>query len=105
MQVICPKDLNVDNINIAEELSVGTTAFVVNQSGSIGIGTSSPDTPLHIKVDSMKIEGAGSASIDLYDGSTELGQVGHIGDQNLILNNKKSGNLELWTNDSQQGLF
>ena len=88
------------------------TSFLINSSGNLGIGTTSPTAELHVKGDSssanlptVKIESTGSISyLKFFNSSTGTGSsdgtyIGMNGGTAYLIN-KEAGNLYLGTGDA-----
>ncbi|WP_417801110.1 hypothetical protein [Tenacibaculum sp.] len=87
------------NANLAENTNFSPTQrMVINSSGNVGIGTTSPSKRMHIKgstgsYDQLLVEGGVSAAIQLE--SKE-----NIGDRPVISGNNGSFSIQIWKNRS-----
>ena len=77
--------------------TAGSERMVIDASGKVGIGTTSPQTPLHISqtgADALRIQKSNNdqqgSYISMWDDDQRLGYIGYAGNDDLYLENEAS---------------
>jgi hypothetical protein len=89
---------NITAVGTLSSLTVSGNAFLATSSGNVGIGTVTPNSPLHV-VGSQRIQNsAGSAFLDLYTSSTLRGQIYIDATTNGLIFNSQTNPILFYAN-------